>query len=164
MNRKDVRLFYRHGYVARPRLAPVNDAAFRTSMRIASALNMRAVLDDLKVSIRDATAVAAPGEVFVRLHVAANGVQLSRKDGRYVGALQAAYFCGDGSGRSVGEKWHAVDFDLTEETYQRFLSDGVTFTVAVPVTGRAVRVKAVIYDAAADRLGSAFANVRTRKR
>ena len=165
LNRKDVRIFYRRGYVARPRLAaPPDDTQFRTYMRVASALNMRAVLDDLKLSIRDATASGEPREVFVRLHVAAKGVQLTQKDGRYVGGLQAVYFCGDSSGRSVGEKWHAIDFDLTEESYQRFLSDGLSVTVAVPVTGTAVRVKAVVYDAVADRLGSAFGKVTNKQR
>ena len=164
VNRKDVQVFYRRGYVARPRLAPVDDAAFRVYLRVASALNMRAVLDDLVLSVRGATAVADPHEVHVQLHVGAKGLQLTQKDGRYVGALQAVYFCGDAAGRSVGEKWHALDFDLTEDTYQRFLAEGLSFTVAVPVTGTPVRVKAVVYDAASDRLGSAFAVVKTNKK
>jgi hypothetical protein len=68
-------------------------------------------------------------------------------------SLDVAVFCLDRQ-YLVGYVWRRVDVRLIGERYERFRASGVSFTVQVPMRRSANLVKAVVYDYAADRIGT----------
>jgi hypothetical protein len=77
-----------------------------------------------------------------------------------VASLDVDVFCGDDKENLVGESWEKANLTLKEETYQRLLRDGFVHTTRIRLKGPARYVKAVVYDYAADLLGSAVIKVR----
>jgi VWFA-related protein len=163
VNRKGLTVLHRHGYVTRevgaPR--PVDQEHLKHS-RVATALALSVPLDDLKVVIERATfdAKAAPHTVAIAVHLAPDRIVSSVRDGLHVGRVEIAYFCGDDDEVPVGELWQTIDLKLKDVTHEQFQRDGLRFVARVPVTGTPKYAKVVVYDPAADRLGSAFAAVK----
>jgi len=60
----------------------------------------------------------------------------------------------------VGEVRKRVDLKLLPESYRRLTQDGVSFSATIDLTAPTRYVKAVVYDYAADRLGSAVTELR----
>jgi hypothetical protein len=163
VNRKDATVLHRHGYVAREVGAPPpDDREYLRYSRVATALNMTVPLDDLKVAIEQATFDAKGSSRILTLtvHVAPDGIALAARDGLHAGRVEVAYFCGDDDQEPVGELWQTIDLKLKDVTYQQFRKDGLRFVARVPVSGTPKYAKVVVYDPAADRLGSAFGDVK----
>ena len=155
VNRKDVRVLYRHGYYARTETTPLDRRAFLTYNRIASAANITEPLQDLKIA---ATADHAPGssDLLVHLTLSADRIAFQHEPGRHTASLEIAYFAGNAKQALVGEHWQAVDLDLTDQNYEIFKARGVSYTATVPVKADPAYVKVVAYDYGADALGSAL--------
>jgi hypothetical protein len=79
--------------------------------------------------------------------------------GRRLAALDVKVYCGDVREKPIGELSNALNLNLTEETYRRYLREGVPYAARVPVTGRVRWVKVVVYDKAADLVGSMVAGL-----
>jgi VWFA-related protein len=155
VNRKDVRVLYRHGYYARDNTMPLDRRAFLTYNRIVAAANITDPLRDLNVS---ATAEHAPGSPDLLVHVTLHDdrIKFEHTDGRHKASLEVAYFAGTAKQAVIGQDWQVVDLDLTDQNYEIFRTRGVSYTQTVPVTGDPVYVKVIAYDYAADALGSAL--------
>jgi hypothetical protein len=52
-----------------------------------------------------------------------------------------------------------LEFRLNSEEHERFLREGLGFTVRIPVRAEPSRLKVVLYDYATDVLGSATARI-----
>lgn len=76
--------------------------------------------------------------------------------------MEALYICADGKQALVGEQWQTLDFKLTEENYQKFLREGVGYTLQIEVTGEPQYLKATLYDYTADLVGSAMKTLGKR--
>jgi VWFA-related protein len=157
VNRPGARVLYRHGYYARPQLVPFDRRQFLTYSRIVSAGGYDGQVTDLGVRVQ--AAMGQPGELLVDVTIAAPRVAFRTVDGLHVGGLDVAFFAGDARQRVIGEAWQKIDLKLKDETYQRFLREGASYTARVSVRGSPKYVKVVVYDYAADLVGTAVAKV-----
>jgi hypothetical protein len=161
VNRKDLRVLYRHGYYARTESTPLDRRAFLTYNRIAAAANMVEPLQDLKVSAT-ADHVSDSAELLVHLTLAADRIAFEHADGHHKASLEIAYFAGNAKQALLGEHWQVVDLDLTDQNYELFKAKGLSYTQTVPVKGDPVYVKVIAYDYDADALGSAVVRIPSR--
>ena len=166
VNRKDVRVLYRHGYAARREITPLTRQQYLTYSRIAAAANAGQELNDFAFTTGQPTVESSGTNRSVRLEtrIAPGAVKFRRADGAYVGKVEALYFCADEQQRLIGENWQTIDFTLTEENHQKFLKDGVSFTVIIPVTAEPRFVKSVLYDYTADLVGSGMHDLKKPKK
>jgi hypothetical protein len=74
-------------------------------------------------------------------------------------SFDVAVFCLDRQ-YLVGYVWRRIDMKLPDERYALFRESGVGFTVHVPIRRSANMVKAIVYDYAADRIGSAMPKIQ----
>lgn len=161
VNRAGATVLFRHGYYARRRMVTFNRQQFLTYTRIAAAGNYQGALTDL--GLRLSAAKGQQEELLVTVTILPDRVAFVRRDGRHAASLDVALFCGDSKENIVGQAWQKVDLTLREEVYQTFLRDGASYTSRVAVKGDAKFVKGIVYDYAADLLGSAVVTVGTRK-
>jgi hypothetical protein len=160
VNRKDVRVLFRHGYYARPEFMPFDRRQFLTYNRIAAAGNMTEPIADLKVSGTVEYTSGAP-ELAVTTTIAASGIAFSHADGHHTASLEVAFFAGNAKQVLVGEDWQAVDLDLTDANYDVFKSKGASYTQHIPLKGEPRFLKIIAYDYAADALGTATIAITT---
>jgi hypothetical protein len=158
VNRKDVRVLYRHGYYARDNTAPLDRRAFLTYNRIVAAANVVDPIHDLNIA---ATAEHAPGSANLLVHVTLRDdrIKFEDADGRHKASVEVAYFAGTAKETVVGQDWQVVDLDLTDQNYEIFKTSGLSYTQTVPLTGDPTYVKVIAYDYAADVIGSALVRI-----
>jgi VWFA-related protein len=156
VNRPGVTVIHRRGYYATPTIVSLDRRAFITQTRMARAGNYDRPIEDIAVSITAPKGIA-PGEreLVVPLHIKSSRIKFAVKDGRHVAALDVALYCGDGKETIVGRSMQRIDLNMTDETHRRFLAEGLGITTRVPLTGSPAFVKAIVYDYAADVLGTA---------
>jgi hypothetical protein len=162
VRRPGVTVLHRHSYYAREDLVPYDRREFLTHSRIASAGAYRLPVSDVGVTLL-ASAVEKrqnPWQASVKVMVDPATIAFTEADGRHVASLDIAVFIGGRNQRQVGEVRKRVDLNLLPESYARLRQDGVSFGATIDLTAPARYVKAVVYDYAADRLGSAVADLR----
>ena len=159
VNRPGVTVQHRFGYYDRAQLVPFDKRAFMAYARIAAAGAERRQALDIEVTLKASVVKSAQG-----LQVAAEGtidiskLSLVPQDGRRVGVIDLAIFCGAANEDLVGERWDKIELKLTEESYQKALKSGFNYSALVPVTAMPRHVKVIVYDHAVDLVGSASAS------
>lgn len=159
VNRPGVTVQHRFGYYGRAQLVPFNKREFMTYARIAAAGAHPRPVKDFAVTL-DAKVVSSPSDglqVAVEGTIEISKLSLPLAGGRRTGNLDIAIFCGSATEDIVGERWDKVDLKLTEESYQKALKSGFTYSARVPVKSMPRHVKVVVYDHAADLIGTASA-------
>jgi len=158
VNRRDVRILYRHGYYARENTTPLDRRAFLTYNRIAAAANITDPLRDLNIA---ATAEYTPGSSTLLVHVTLRDdrITFEHADGHHKASVQVAYFAGTAKQTVIGQDWQVVDLDLTDQNYEVFKANGLSYTQNLPVNGDPAYVKVIVYDYAADVLGSTLVRI-----
>ena len=79
---------------------------------------------------------------------------------RRVASFDIDVFCGDDKENLVGETWEKADLRLFDDTYKRLMKTGLVHTARIRLKGKVRYVKAVVYDYAADLLGSAVVTIK----
>ena len=159
--RKGARVLSRRGYYARAQLVPHDRRQFMTFSRILSAAAFPGPIDDIELDLEARPSEAKSGpEIVVRGTIGSDRIVLDRKDAAHTGRLEIALFAIDRRQRIVGEQWFSLNLSLDESEHQAVLRDGLPLEARVPVRGDALTVKAVIYDFAADAVGSVTVRVR----
>ena len=69
-------------------------------------------------------------------------------------------YTGNGKEQPVGELQRKVELNLREDRYRAFGEQGASFNIRVPLKDRPKYVKVIVYDYAADLLGSATATIK----
>ena len=164
VNRKDAQVLYRHGYTARRQTAPLDRQQYMLYSRIASAANLPRDLDDVKLTLgQPSFAPSGDGQMLsVALQVLPGAITLKLVDGAYVGKAELVAFCGDRKQTIIGELGRTLDFKLSEDTYQKFVRDGVTVTLGMRLTGQPQFIKAIVYDHTTDLIGSATVTLKKK--
>lgn len=165
--RPGVTVLYRHGYAARSEMTPLDRRTYLTYSRIASAANSTQPIDDLSIAITDARVVKeADGDVLhVDVRLSPDRVQFAEADGKYVAEIEAIFFAADARGRLAADLWKTLSFALTPENHQRFVREGVSYTQRVPISAAPKHVKVVVYQYAADIVGSSVLEIgKTKKK
>ena len=159
--RKGARVLYRRGYYARAQLIPYDRRQFMTFSRILSATAFPGPIDDIGLDLEARRSEADSGsEVVVRGTIHSDRIVLDRKGTAHTGRLEIALFAIDRRNRLVGERWFSLNLSLDESEHQSVLRNGLPLEASVPVRGDVMNVKAVIYDFAADAVGSVTVRVR----
>jgi len=161
VNRPGVTVLYRHGYYADDTPLPIDRRAFLTSRRISAAGQYGSAIPDIRVSM-SASLTKSPRAAEVRLEVKvdASRVAFSTVDGRRIAELDIVIYAADARERIVGESRHKMDLKLKEETYQRYMREGIPFEVTMRAALPPAYVKVIVYDYEADLLGSSIVKVK----
>ena len=161
VNRPGMTVLYRHGYYADDAPLPVDRRAFLTSRRIAAAGQYGEAVPDIRVTLTPAMArTRAVEEVRVTLNIDASRISFAAADGRRVADLDLVVYAADDKERILSETRHKIDLKLKDETYQRYMRDGIPFDVTMRAPRPPRYVKVIVYDYAADLVGSAIAKLK----
>ena len=156
VNRPGLTVLYRHGYYTNDGPPPpVDRKAYLTNRRIAGAGNYAKDVTDIGVK---ATASVKKKdqwtEVSLEVMVDAAHVSFKTAEDRHVATLELAIFAGDDKERIVGQSRHTMDLKLKDETYQRYMREGIPFTITLSAVTKPTYVKVIVYDYTADLVGS----------
>ena len=164
VNRPGAQVLYRHGYVGRRETAPIDRQQYMMYTRIASALNLQRPIDDVAIELGDPVIERTGSRRVLRvpLRIMPGAVSLKKVDDKYVGRIEAVSYCGDDRRRVVGELWHTIDVNITEENYQRYQRDGVAATLQMELKAEPRYLKTVLYDYTADRVGSVMRDLKKK--
>ncbi|HSC29070.1 MAG TPA: VWA domain-containing protein [Vicinamibacterales bacterium] len=162
VNRPGVEVLSRRGYYAREQLVPFDRRQFMSYGRIAAAAAYAEEIRDIDVSLQTTLRDGRPGsrEVVVRARIDPSRLAFADSGGRRAGSLDLAVFWGDRKENLVADLRQTIDLNLDPESYERLMQEGMTYTTELnlPVVPRYVKV--IVYDYAADALGSAMTTVR----
>jgi len=163
VTRPGVTVLFRHGYYAREEPTPLNRQRMITYSRVVSAMNFASDVPDIRVAAT-ATPPVDPTATAVTVKIA---IDLSRvhfekmPDGRNKAAIELAIFgIRDRGQHLVGQWWRTLELTYTNERLQQMTGDGFRHEVVLPTLPLAQDVKVVVYDFAADLVGSMNAKVR----
>jgi VWFA-related protein len=152
--RKGVTLSFRHGYFARPAETFDPRKAIATT-RMVGAANFGGDVPDLRLAVKVSDVKVGPTRtVMVETVVAADRIKFVKTARGALAAISQAVLCSDEYHTSVGELWRTVDVTVPLENLDEVRQNGLKLSISVPVTGRPVNVKVVVYDYGSDLLGT----------
>lgn len=156
VNRPHLKVSFRHGYNATDEIQPVDRAEFLATNRIiaagASARELASVAFTADAS--PATDAGGHSQLAVNLNVDPSTVGFRTVDTLRTGKLRIAVFYADAKQHYLGEEWKTLDLNLHEETYQRFLRDGIPCSIPIPRKAQKQIIKVVVYDMTTEQAGS----------
>ena len=166
VTRPGVTVLYRHGYYASTTLRPLDRRQMLTFSRVSAAAVYPKDVDDLGIQAT-ATTARPPGtaDVHVDARIDPTHVAFTKANGRNVADLDLLVGCLDGRDRLLGQVWQTVKLSFTDERLAEVKRDGVPVSLSVAVSGSpegAKRVKIVMYDYGADRVGSRVVAVKVQ--
>jgi hypothetical protein len=141
---------------------PFDRRAFLTHSRITGASAYRVLMRDVAVTVTGAMFREENNQWQARAAVSIDPstIAFEEIEGRHVAEIDVAVFVGARNQRQVGEVRRRVELKLEPESYARMQKDGVKFETMIELTGQPRYLKAVVYDYAADKLGSAVAEIK----
>jgi len=161
VNRPGVTVLFRHGYYADDVPLPVDRRAFLTSRRISAAGQYGSAIPDIRVTLTPTVKrTQDAAEVSVVLNIDASRLAFTAVEGRRVADLDLVIYASDDKERLVGESRHKVDLKLKDANYQRYLREGIPFEVTMRAARPPKYVKVIVYDYAADLLGSSIVKLK----
>jgi len=98
--------------------------------------------------------------VSVVVNIEASRIAFTAAEGRHVAELELVIYASDAKERLLGESRHKIDLKLKDENYQRYLREGIPFDVTMRAAQPPKYVKVIVYDYAADLLGSAIVKLK----
>lgn len=162
VNRRDVTLTYRRGYTATRDVPPLDLRTIETSARLRDAAATDTDHKDIKLGLEAKTLSRDPknGQLQVTLMIDGSRVTFKENFGNREGTIDVLILCGDKDQNVVGKIQHKLAMSLDEAKYQRAITEGMPYTVTIPVTGLVTHVKAVVYDYEADLVGTALVKLK----
>ena len=162
VKRPGATVLYRQGYYATPQLVPLDRRQFITFNRLTVAARHAGTIDDITVTLNPPT---LQGEgtslnVLVEGNIRSPRINFTDTNGFYAASLDIAVYAGNGKEQPVGEMLRRVDLKLKADVYRAFGAQGASFDIRVPIRERPKYVKVIVYDYAADLLGSATATLK----
>lgn len=147
----------RGGYFASDQLVPFDRRRFLTHSRISQAGFYSKPINDIRVTLK---ATLTGSEILAEGTIDPSKLTLDPIDGVRGGEVDLAIYVGDRGEQVIGEQWQKVTVKLGAEPYKRAVAAGLPFSVRVPIKGTPRYVKAIVYDYAADLVGSATFRIR----
>jgi VWFA-related protein len=164
VNRPDARLLYRHGYSASSDIQAFDRRRVVTNARLEAAGSQVIDIHDLEVTIVPSfvkLTAGGAGEVTAALSIDATRLAWGRgEDGRHTVRIEIALYCADGDQKIIGQTRRSVSLALTDDTYARVMKEGIARTITLATTKAPRYVKAIVFDYAADKLGSKMVKIK----
>lgn len=164
VTRPGVTVRFRNGcYAAAPTagLGPRAAVADRTLIAAASSTRQRR---DIRITASSALTKSAKGkgaEVAVDMVIdAARLVWTTDELARRVTQLDLAVFCADAREKTVGQTRRSLTVALTDTRYQEIVTEGISYSVRIPLTGPSRFLKIVVFHYDANLVGSAVVPVK----
>ena len=161
VTRRNVTVHHRRGYFNRAQPEHFDPRRSLATTRISTAANYQEDVRDLDVSIKvneirrgDLRTIVVDARVLANNVIFAN--IMTAQGARHLAALNVAVFCTDQYGADVGELWKTLDITLPPEGLSQARTEGLKFSLDVPVSKRPRFVKLVVYDYGSDRIGSKY--------
>jgi hypothetical protein len=151
VNRPDVRVFFRRGYLRAQEVGGFNRRGFVSNDRLAQAGSFRREVNDIKVkasaSQRGGASLAVEGKIDL------SKIKLQALDDSRVGLLNVAVFGFDNGGNSTGVQVQELPLKLSEAEYASALKSGLPYALSFPAIRGAQHVRFVVYDFGSDLVG-----------
>ena len=168
VRRPDVTAFYRHGYYGREQVAESDRKQFLVSSRMNAAVGYRREIRDLRVKASARTATGAAGAagpgpgaaIDVSVTIDAARVRFGTMQNQQVATLYVGLVCLDAKQLNIGQAVEEFTLRLDDAGREQALKDGITYSGRVVARTFAPTVKVIVYDYAADLLGSAIVTVK----
>ena len=96
----------------------------------------------------------------IKVNIDASRIAFTTAEGRHVADLDLVIYTADDKERIIKESRHKVDLKLKDENYQRYLREGIPFEVTMRAALAPKYVKVIVYDYAADLLGSSIVKLK----
>lgn len=158
VNRPDVRVLSRRGYVRAQEVGGFNRRGFVTNDRLLQAGSFRREVNDIKVKVsaspRGGTDLVVEGKIDL------SKVTFASQDGSRVGLLNAAVFGFDNGGNPMGVATHELPLAFSEAEYAAHVKNGLRYAIAFPIIRGAQQVRFVVYDFGSDLVGRSDTTVR----
>jgi VWFA-related protein len=159
VNRPGVTVHYRRGYFASADLVPVDRREFLTFTRMSAAGRYTGELKDIALTL-EAPVVVEDGTVLeVRGRLDASRLKFASENGQLVGSLDIGIFAGDEKEQVIGETLKRIELKLTPEQHATLMKEGAPLNSRITISGVPRFVKMVVYDYAADLVGTAVATL-----
>jgi VWFA-related protein len=161
VSRPEVTVLYRHGYFGRRDPLPLDRKQMVATSRMNAAAAFRRDIRDIELRAR-ATAVRepAPARVRVDLTIAIGRLHFDDLSPDRIATFDVALLCLDGGLRIIGQAAESVRLRLDPAALSHARDHGWVYTAHLPLPTGTQSVKAVVYDYAADVLGSTVSPVR----
>ena len=124
--------------------------------RILAVGNIDADLPDISFTVKTAELKKPDGkqQIKIDLQVSFAGVGFKTAGNLHSCRLHIAVFYVDKKRDYVESEWQTLEGQLTEETYNRIVREGLSFSIAVPQKTREQNLRVVVYDEATASFGS----------
>ena len=153
VNRPDVRVLSRRGYVRVQEVGGFNRRGFVTNDRLIQAGSFRREVNDIKVKAsatqRGGTSLTVEGKIELAK------VKLATLDGSRVGVLKVAVFGFDNGGNAMGVQTEELILKLSEAEYASALKGGFPYSIPFPAIRGTQHIRFVVYDFVSDLIGRA---------
>lgn len=155
VTRPGVTLHYRRGYLATPQPA-FDRREIMAYNRIARAFEYEPAIGDIGVKGEASWGPSVDGvrRATVRVSIDASSVTFDTTSERHVASLDVAIVLLDRRQHEVGQLWERIELNLLGETHETVLRQGLPHEAILDAPPEARTIKVVIYDPAADKLGS----------
>ena len=151
VNRPDVKVVCRRGYVRAQEVGGFNRRGFVTNDRLAQAGSFRREVNDIKVKAsatqRGGTSLTVEGKIDL------SKVKLATLDGSRVGLLKVAVFGFDNGGNSMGVQTEELVLRFSDAEYASALKGGFPYSIAFPAIRGTQHIRFVVYDFGSDLIG-----------
>jgi VWFA-related protein len=163
VNRPGVTLVYRRGYNARV-VPPVFDRVeYTTRFRVESAATLPEDVKDIGVTV-SASLATEKDQTFadVSAQIDPAALHFEVRDGIIIGRITIAVVPMDSTRAIIGGKYkrQVANLQYDQETLALVRKIGIPYDVRLPVPAETRFIRVIVYDAAADRVGSAGVTVR----
>lgn len=162
VNRRNLRVSFRHGYYARDAVQPSERDERFINSRVTAAGAYERDLDELEFKVDTAALKDAGGQpqIKVDLQIEAADVAYKVFGNLHTARLRIAIYYADAQRHYLGADLKTMDLNLLEETYQQFLQTGIHCSIMIPEKAPRQILKVIIYDIGGDKLGSKLVKLR----
>jgi VWFA-related protein len=163
VNRPGVTLAYRRGYNARVALPGFDRFDYAARFRVEGAASYAEDVKDIAVTL--AASLAGEGKqtfVVVSAQIDPAALHFDVRNGIFVGQILIAVVPMDSRRAIIGGKYkrQVAHLQYDSETLALVRKIGIPYDARLPVPAETRFIRVIVYDATADRVGTASANVR----
>ena len=162
INRPDVSVSYRHGYYGQPQITSLDHRQLVTTSRIGAAASVREDIKDIRI---EATATfnrqsnSGPS-VLIDARIAGARLKFADRQDQHIATLAMAFACLGPSQNVISQTAFEIELPFNHAQYLEARQDGIPYLQRVPVKSEPQSVKIVVYDYAADLVGTLTVRVR----